>query len=287
MICEYCKTTASYQFKNGTFCCSKSVSGCPEIQKRKRETCKIKYGDENFKNTAKNKATKKERYGDENFNNREKASNTTIEKYGVNNVSKVDKIKLKKDATYDKNYRQNKTAHEQLIKKKQETWKNKDVQLVNNKRKQTCLEKYKVENPLQDINIKHKAMESYKNTIAKRTPEESRVIGQRCRANRVKNGTAIPEEQVPAFELYKNKVWAETNRNNLTLLENYEKRGRTDYHLDHMYSITRGFKNNVPPEIIGHICNLTMLPHKENRSKYIKCSITLKELEQKIKGHNV
>jgi len=69
-----------------------------------------------------------------------------------------------------------------------------------------------------------------------------------------------------------------TEKNDLTQLENHEKRGRTNYHLDHKYSITEGFKNNVPPKVIGHIANLEFLPHKVNESKGTKCSVTLEKL---------
>ena len=148
MICEYCKGASKFQFKNGIFCCSKSISGCPEIQKRKKETCKLKYGDENFKNPNKGKSTKLKNHGDANYNNRESAKDTILALYGVDNISKVDLIKKKKDQTFDKNYRKNLEAHKILIENKQNTWKTLDKNSINQKRINTCLEKYGVENPL-------------------------------------------------------------------------------------------------------------------------------------------
>lgn len=153
MICEYCNQQAFYQFKNGTLCCSKSVSGCPEIQKRKKETCKIKYGDENFKNPLKAKNTKLKNHGDETYNNRNSAKVTVFKKYGVDNVSKVDSIKSAKDKTFNKNFRTNVEAHKLLIEKKQSTWATLDIDKINQKRIKTCLEKYGVENPLQVTEI--------------------------------------------------------------------------------------------------------------------------------------
>jgi hypothetical protein len=153
MICEYCKQLSKFQFKNGIFCCSKSVSSCPEIQRRKKETCKVKYGDENFKNPNKGKLTKLQNHGDENYNNSTSAKNTILQIYGVDNISKVKDIKNKKDQTFDKNYRKNSEAHALLIKQKQDTWKNLDKVLINQKRANTCLEKYGVENPLQVTEI--------------------------------------------------------------------------------------------------------------------------------------
>lgn len=80
------------------------------------------------------------------------------------------------------------------------------------------------------------------------------------------------------FKKYRRKVYYWTAKNDLTILENFDKRSRTGYHLDHKYSITEGFKNKVPPKIIGSIHNLTFIDHKENCSKGTKCSITLEKL---------
>ena len=55
-----------------------------------------------------------------------------------------------------------------------------------------------------------------------------------------------------------------------------------DYELDHKFSITEGFKQNVSPEIIGHYANLELLPKFDNRSKRIRCSIALTELNELI-----
>ena len=80
------------------------------------------------------------------------------------------------------------------------------------------------------------------------------------------------------FKKYRRKVYYWTSKNNLTLLENYEKRGRTGYHLDHKYSISEGFKNNVPPKVIGSIDNLEFICYTDNLSKGTSCSITLEKL---------
>ena len=56
------------------------------------------------------------------------------------------------------------------------------------------------------------------------------------------------------------------------------ERGRGKYHLDHMYSISEGFKNNVPSYITGSFVNLEMLTESDNCSKMDKCSITKEEL---------
>lgn len=51
---------------------------------------------------------------------------------------------------------------------------------------------------------------------------------------------------------------------------------------DHMYSVMKGFKNNIDPSIISHPANCRLILQNENASKKDKCSITLNELMEKI-----
>jgi len=83
-------------------------------------------------------------------------------------------------------------------------------------------------------------------------------------------------------ELYVKEVMKYTNKQNLSLLENFDKRGRFSYHLDHKYSISEGWKNNILPYIIGSIYNLEMLEWNKNISKGAKCSTTLDEIINKF-----
>lgn len=72
---------------------------------------------------------------------------------------------------------------------------------------------------------------------------------------------------------YYNQVWRFTNEQDLKSLPNYDKRG-CDFHLDHKFSIIKGFLNNIPPYIIGNIVNLEIITAHDNSSKKEKCSIT-------------
>ncbi len=63
------------------------------------------------------------------------------------------------------------------------------------------------------------------------------------------------------------KVWYYTLKNNLTLLENYENRSYSQYHIDHIVPISYGYKNGIPSKVIGNILNLRMLFHTENIEK--------------------
>lgn len=80
------------------------------------------------------------------------------------------------------------------------------------------------------------------------------------------------------FKKYRRKVYYWTSKNNLDVLENSDKRGRGRYHLDHKYSIAEGFRNKVPPKIIGSIDNLEFLLYTDNIKKGTLCSITLEKL---------
>jgi hypothetical protein len=84
------------------------------------------------------------------------------------------------------------------------------------------------------------------------------------------------------FYQYELAVLKYTRRQDISKLENFEKRGNSGvegaYHLDHKYSLIEGFRNGVKPEIIGNIKNLEFIPWKDNIKKRAKCSITINEL---------
>ena len=51
---------------------------------------------------------------------------------------------------------------------------------------------------------------------------------------------------------------------------------------DHMLSVRFAYDNGIDPKLVSHPANCRLLVHKENVSKYSKCSITLEELKQRI-----
>ncbi len=86
---------------------------------------------------------------------------------------------------------------------------------------------------------------------------------------------------------YKKECWKITKNQDLSSLENYDKRihgeiikelgfgkcvqSKELYSLDHKISIWYGYKNNIPAEIIGHINNLRYIPSYQNGIKGTKC----------------
>jgi hypothetical protein len=98
---------------------------------------------------------------------------------------------------------------------------------------------------------------------------------------KIARGLSIPKEQKTEWALYREQVFNYTykswkhhqNKINPLGLERGSK-----YELDHKFSITEGFKQGVDPAVIGHFSNLELISKSENRSKRIRCSITLEEL---------
>lgn len=79
------------------------------------------------------------------------------------------------------------------------------------------------------------------------------------------------EKKQGEFKCYRRMVTYITSLQPIHLLENYEKRGKCGlmgkYNLDHIYPVYMGFKNKIPPEIIGDISNLRFIPWEENLTK--------------------
>jgi hypothetical protein len=78
------------------------------------------------------------------------------------------------------------------------------------------------------------------------------------------------------YEKYRQAVWRFSNRSYKKYMSE-QTRDRHN-HLDHVLSIVEGFRNNVPPEVVGSIHNLRMLEGNMNRSKSYRSEITPAEL---------
>lgn len=85
----------------------------------------------------------------------------------------------------------------------------------------------------------------------------------------------------PALEKYYLEVIVITKKswkNNFNEINPKGLQRSNKLHLDHIYSISEGFKNNIPAEVIGHWTNLRLLPKIENSTKGAKCHKTIEEL---------
>lgn len=254
---EWCYTKSEY-----LYCLLNNIDtlpSCPYCKdKRKfytftfgyRPTCTNKECRNTYRksvSTYKTKKTKLERYGDPYFNNMEKNKQTCLEKYGK------------------EYYRSTKQSMENIKKTKLERYGDPNYNNME-KNKQTCLEIYGVDNPRKHCE-----------TIDK--------IQSKRRETQEENGTMIPLDQIGKWETYKRKVGKLTNQNDLSILENYEKRSlcgvENGYQLDHIVPIYYGFVNNIQEELISSIDNLVFIPWEENRKKSNNLTITSMKLLEK------
>lgn len=102
---------------------------------------------------------------------------------------------------------------------------------------------------------------------------------------KISKGIAIAKDLKSEWEVYKEQVNNYTYKSwkyHQDKINPFKLKRGKEYELDHKFSITEGFKQNIKPEIIGHYSNLELIPKFKNRSKRINCSITVEDL---IKGY--
>jgi hypothetical protein len=123
---------------------------------------------------------------------------------------------------------------------------NRDYKASLLKAKETWLQKYGVDNPSKHPAIRQKLSDRNKQYHSNNA-DRSEV-----------------EEYYHAVRLVTNRNWYE--KFHLLNGQGPNKRSR-EMHLDHVYSISEGYKNNIPPEVIGHWTNLRLISKIENSSK--------------------
>jgi len=90
------------------------------------------------------------------------------------------------------------------------------------------------------------------------------------------------DEDRKNFESYKAEVTQVTNINYIKYFyfinPSKLERGKSKYHLDHIYSVIDGFNNHVPPNIIANPYNLKVITYTENMSKQGDSHMTIEQL---------
>ena len=84
-------------------------------------------------------------------------------------------------------------------------------------------------------------------------------------------------------KLYYAIVWEVTEQQPLYILENSDKRGWKNHHLDHIYPISMGYKEKIPPEKVGNIKNLRFIHYTENLDKGSKITNESRNALRRIK----
>lgn len=150
------------------------------------------------------------------------------------------------------------------------------------RRKDGMMKKYGVDHNMKTSSSLAKRQQTYINNYGVDHPLKSKEIIDSIRQKNEDAGRWTPKEQMEEFYLYRRQVWHFTNQQPTNSLANYSLRGhsgnKSAYSLDHKFSCHEGFKNNIPPEVIGNIVNLEYIPNVTNSSKKTTCSITKEKL---------
>jgi hypothetical protein len=101
---------------------------------------------------------------------------------------------------------------------------------------------------------------------------------------KVKKGIITPREKRTSRQLYYESVMSLTKK---SWVEHFNKinpnrLNRSEWDLDHIFSIQEGFRQEIPPYIISHWTNLRMLEPKENYSKGMRCDKTKEQLFEDV-----
>lgn len=154
----------------------------------------------------------------------------------------------------------------------------------------TCMDKYGTDNVFKVDAIKNKQVETVVSRYGVTNISKNPEIIKRINDVHVSQGRRRPEHLRSDLEKYRLAVKSITARSYhdyyYVINPDNLPRSRYEYHVDHIYSVEEGFKNNVPPEIIGHYTNLRMLWHLDNSRKNTKCAMTLEELYESYNRSN-
>lgn len=133
---------------------------------------------------------------------------------------------------------------------------NRDQKEYAKKAKQTFIEKYRVDNPSKLLAVQTKISNK-----------------------RIENG-ATPKHLRSLRRLYYDAVWKVTKQSWKTQFDkiNPQRLNRSKNALDHIYSIQQGFRDSIPPYIIGHWTNLAVISLSENSIKGMNCGKTQDKL---------
>lgn len=253
-----------------------------EAKEKRKKTLLERYGTTDLFSINDNAGRKKSNSKE----GREKAKQTLLKNHGVTSTWKLQKTKdtIKKtnlekygETSYSKTdeFKERLKAHNI---EKFGTW-FVNTEEYKEKYKETCLKKYGVEFFTQSDVYLEKAKETYR----EKYDSDFYMSSEIRRQKEIESGRWLADEQKSDYKRYSESVWRTTNKQDLETLENYDKRGRLDedenaFHLDHKFSIKKGFEESIPPEIIGSLKNLEMIPGKNNCSKGANCSISKEEL---------
>ena len=245
---------------------SEKWKGIKKGHEKSKITMMERYGVDSYFKTDKSKEHNRKWMSSDEF--KEKSKIKLIEVYGVYSYSKTDNFKKdindKKDIIIEKIRQTFLERHNVLNPSQLESTKVKKLlrkSEIDELRKETCLDKYGVDNVSKD-----------------------KYIYDKITKTKELNGIIIPKELLSDWEIYKRKVRSITNSNKKHLYENWNGHDYYDNELikgylshththrfyptiDHKISVYFGFMNNISPEEIGSLDNLCITKRYINSMK--------------------
>lgn len=153
------------------------------------------------------------------------------------------------------------------------------------------LEKYGVKNVFSREDVVDKLKNTWTKKYGYSNPSKADFIKNKKRKTAEKNGFWCPKEKMSIKKIYEENVhnitWSQMKKfaqlkfgkdiwEKIKKSKNLEQKEWLT--VDHRYSKSMGFINNISPEIIGHICNLEIIPFSDNREKNYRCSVDIEPL---------
>ena len=186
---------------------------------------------------------------------------------------------------YDKDYFKTSSRRaKQLLAHQNGVFKNGHTLAANEKRKQGNLRAVAAGRKYRNIStytedMKQKCKLTWLKKYGVDNPSKHPAIRKKISDIQIKNG-ATPKELRSLRDLYYEQVKYHTEQNWKYYFDNINplRLNRSEVDLDHIYSKQQGFRESIPPYIIGHWTNLQMLDKRANYSKGMACGKTQEKL---------
>ena len=206
--------------------------------------------------------------------------------YGVDNVSQIDAIKLKKKNTCRKNFGVDHPMQSNIVMDKSINTSKEKYGYDRASKHPDIIDKIKQTNLKIDestgLTIRELSRIKCKSTIKNKYGVEYYFQTKEFFKSQLDNGRILDSKTLNEWQIYKKQVISLTIKNvrkYINLIHSTIKNNiDTKYHIDHIYSVSKGFENNIPIDIISSPVNLQLIEATINIKKQAECWITKKEL---------
>lgn len=144
------------------------------------------------------------------------------------------------------------------------------LESVREKKKIKSLEKYGVDNVSKAVSVQEKISKKRKDYWDRVYQSKNFTTDGLSRLEYARRCHQYADTQ---YQRYKHVIDPESKRSK-------------DWHVDHIYSVTDGFLNDIPINVISDITNLRLIPAVENYKKFKSSHKTLQELYEDYEKFN-